>query len=113
MNFSMKGYGENTATFRTEGVVSASHAVKMADNLTVEPCNAGDAFIGTAVNVNNEYASVQLDGYVTLTYTGTAPVVGYCSLVADGNGGIKVADGGREYLVTDVNTENNTAGIIL
>lgn len=113
MDFSIKGYGENTATFRTDGVVSASHVVKMASNLTVAPCNVGDAFIGTAVNVKNGYACVQLDGYVTLTYTGTAPTVGYCSLASDGNGGVKVATGAREYLVTDVDTVNKTAGIIL
>ena len=113
MNISMKGYGENTATFTTDGVVSVSHAVKMSDNFTVKSCAAGDAFIGTAVYVKNEYACVQLDGYVTLAYTGTAPTVGYCSLVADGKGGVKVADTGREYLVTDVDTANKTAGIIL
>ena len=113
MNISMKGYGENTATFKTDGVVCASHAVKMADNLTVAPCEAGDALIGTAVNVNNEYACVQLDGYVTLSYTGTAPAVGYCSLASDGNGGVMVTEGAREYLVTDVDTANKTAGIIL
>lgn len=113
MNISMKGYGENIATFRTDGVVSTSYAVKMADNFTVTPCNSGDAFIGTAVNVKNEYACVQLDGYVTLSYTGSAPAVGYCSLVADGKGGVKVSDTGRAYLVTDVDTANKTAGIIL
>lgn len=113
MNISIKGYGENTATFKADGVVCASHTVKMADNLTVAPCDAGDAFIGTAVNVKNEYACVQLDGYVTLTYTGTAPVVGYCSLASDGNGGVMVSESGREYLVTDVDTASKTAGIIL
>lgn len=113
MNISMKGYGENTATFRTEGVVSVSHVVKMANNLTVAPCNSGDAFIGAAVNVKNEYACVQLDGYVTLSYTGTAPAVGYCSLVADGKGGVMVSDTGREYLVAEVYTSSKTVGIIL
>ena len=113
MDISMKGYGENTSTFRTNGVVCTSHTVKMDNNLTVAPCNSGDAFIGTAINVKNEYACVQLDGYVTLAYTGTAPTVGYCALVADGKGGVKIADTGREYLVTDVDTVNKTAGIIL
>ena len=113
MNISIKGYGENTATFVTDGVVCASHVVKLADNLTVSPCDAGDKFVGTAVYVKNEYACVQLDGYVTLAYTGTAPTVGYCALVADGNGGVKTGTAGREYLVTDVNEITKTAGIIL
>ena len=91
MKISIKGYGENTATFGTSGIVSASHVVKMADNLTVSECSAGDKFIGTAVCVKNEYAGIQLDGYVTVNYSGTAPTVGYCTLVADGNGGGDVA----------------------
>lgn len=113
MNISIKGYGENTATFATDGVVCASHVVKLADNLTVCPCNAGDKFIGTAVNVKSEYACVQLDGYVTVNYSGEAPSVGYCTLVADGNGGVRTDDAGREYLVTDINETAKTAGIIL
>ena len=113
MKISIKGYGENTATFRTSGIVSASHVVKMADNLTVSECSAGDKFIGTAVSVKNEYAGIQLDGYVTVNYSGTAPTVGYCTLVADGNGGVKTASAGKEYLVTDVDTTAKTAGIIL
>ena len=113
MDISMKGYGENTSTFRTNGVVCTSHTVKMDNNLTVAPCNSGDAFIGTVINVKNEYACVQLDGFVTLTYTGTAPSVGYCKLVADGNGGVKVSESGREYLVTEVYTAEKTVGIIL
>jgi len=113
MNISIKGYGENTATFRTDGVVSVSHTVKMTDNLTVAPCNSGDAFIGTVINVKNNYACVQLDGFVTLSYTGTAPAVGYCTLAADGKGGVKVSDTGREYLVAEVYTPSKTVGIIL
>ncbi len=113
MNISMKGYGENTATFNTDGLVCVSHTVKMADNLTVAPCQADDGFIGIAVNVRNSIACVQLDGYAKVTFSGAAPAVGYCSLAADGNGGVKVAEGAREYLVTDVDTVNGTAGIIL
>ena len=113
MNISIKGYGENTATFATDGVVCASHVLKLADNLTVSPCNTGDKFVGTAVNVKSGYACIQLDGYVSVSYSGTAPSVGYCTLVADGNGGVKTGSAGREYLVTDVNETTKTAGIIL
>lgn len=113
MNISMKGYGENTATFNTDGIVCASHTVKMADNFTVAPCQADDEFIGIAVNMRNGIACVQLDGYTKVTFSGAAPAVGYCSLVADGNGGVKFSEGAREYLVTDVDAVNSTAGIIL
>lgn len=113
MKISMKGYGENTATFNTDGIVCVSHPVKITDNYTVSPCTSGDSFAGVAVNVKNEIACVQLDGFATVTYSGTAPTTGYCTLVADGNGGIKVSADGREYLVVDVDTVNKTAGIII
>lgn len=113
MNISIKGYGENTATFATDGVVCASHVVNIADNLTVRPCNAGDNFVGVAVNVKSGYASVQLDGYVTVKYSGSAPSLGYCCFLADGQGGVENDDSGREYLVTDIDKTNKTIGIIL
>ncbi len=113
MNISIKGYGENTATFGTQGLVCVSHPVKMAGNLTVGPCTAGDNFAGVAVNVRNEYAGVQLAGFVTVDYSGTAPVPGYCTLAADGKGGVSVNENGRKYLVVTVDTVKSTAGIIL
>ncbi len=113
MNFSINGYGENTTTFRTTGLVCTSHTVKMADNLIVAPCEAGDEFIGIAVSTGDGYAGVQLDGYVKVDFTGTAPAVGYCNLTADGKGGVKTDTNGRKYLVVEVDTNTNKAGIIL
>lgn len=113
MNISMKGYGENTATFKFQGLVCPAHTVKMTDNLTVGPCEAGDAFSGVAVNIRDEYACVQLSGHVQLDYTGTAPAVGYCALVSDGKGGVSVGENGREYLVVSVDTAKSKAEIIL
>ena len=113
MNISINGYGENNATFITEGLVCPFHTVKMAGNLTVAPCAAGDEFIGMAINTNNECTCVQLDGYAEFSYSGTAPATGYCRLSADGNGGICADENGREHLVVNVNTTKSTAGIIL
>lgn len=113
MNISINGYGENTATFGTQGIVCASQPIKMTGNLTVGPCEAGDDFTGVAVNVKNEYAGVQLAGFAEVGYTGTAPVVGYCSLTADGKGGVAVGENGRKYLVVSVDTAKSVAGIIL
>jgi len=113
MNFSINGYGENTTTFRTTGLVCTGHTVKMADNLIVSPCEAGDEFIGVAVNTGDGYAGIQLDGYVKIDFTGTAPAVGWCGLVADGKGGVSADANGRKYLVVEVDTNNNKAGIIL
>jgi hypothetical protein len=113
MNISIKGYGENIATFGTQGIVCVSHTVRMTDNLTVGPCEEGDSFAGVAVNVKNGYAGVQLAGCVSVTYTGNAPVPGFCSLVADGKGGVTVDENGRDYLVVSVDTAKSVAEIIL
>ena len=113
MNFSIKGYGENTATFRTTGLVCTGHTVTMADNLIVSPCEASDDFIGIAISTRDGYAGVQLDGYVMTDYTGTAPSVGYCGLVSDGKGGVRADANGRQRLVVEVDKNNNKVGFIL
>ena len=113
MNFSINGYGENTTTFRTTGLVCKGHTVKMADNLIVSPCEAGDDFIGVATSAGDGYAGIQLDGYVKIDFSGAAPSIGWWGLVADGKGGVSAAADGRKYLVVEVDTNNNKAGIIL
>lgn len=113
MKISLNGYGENAATFRFTGLVSQGQPVTMAESFTVKPCQAGDAFIGCAINAKGEYASVQLSGYVKIDYSGATPETGVCTLAADGNGGVCVADSGRQFVVTDVDTVNKKVGIIL
>ena len=85
----------------------------MAENFTVKPCENGDSFIGTAVNAKGEYACIKLSGYAEFDYSGTAPTVGVCILAADGNGKVCVSDTGRQFIVTNVNTDTARVGIIL
>lgn len=113
MKISLKGYGENTATFKTKNDVTPGEPVCMSGNYEVSSCNNGDLFAGAAVNSKDGYACVQLDGYCSFSYTGTAPSAGICNLVADGNGGVCVDESGRQYIVTDVDTVNSIVGIIL
>lgn len=113
MKISLKGYGENAVTFKFTGLVAAGQPVAMAENFTVKPCDAGESFIGAAINAKGEYACIQLDGYVQFDYSGTAPEVGICTLTADGKGKVCVSDMGRQFVVTDVDTDNGKVGIIL
>lgn len=113
MKISLKGYGENAATFKTENKLTQGEPVVMAENFTVASCESGDNFIGCAVNSADGYACVQLDGYAVFTYSGTAPEAGVCTLAADGNGGVCVSGSGRQFIVTDVDAEKSTVGIIL
>ena len=113
MLVSFNGFGESIATFEAAGA-AAGAPVKMSGNGAVSACAAGDTFCGIAIVPNGSCASVQLGGYVKVTYSGTAPTVGYNTLAADGSNGVKtVTTGGRQYLVLDIDTASKTAGIIL
>lgn len=113
MKISLKGYGENTATFKTKYDVTPGEPVYFSDNHEVTACNNGDRFAGSVVNTKDGYACVQLDGYTTFKYSGSEPSVGFGTLVGDGNGGVRTDAAGRQYIITDVDTVNSTVGIIL
>jgi hypothetical protein len=115
MSVSFKGYKESLATFLAASGLLAGVPIKISANDTVDSCVVGDSFCGVATGVGRGYASVQMSGFVTLPYTGTtAPSVGYGLLAGDGDGGVQVVTtGGRSMLVLQVDTVENTVGIML
>ena len=50
---------------------------------------------------------------VTAGYTGGAPALGWSGLAADGAGGVKSSESGREFLVVDVDTSAQTVTFAL
>jgi len=65
-----------------------------------------DKFMGVLkqIDAGDGVATVQVEGYVTLPYTGTAPGVGHKELVANGAGGVKTpatAGTGIYYWIVD------------
>ncbi|MGI6014574.1 MAG: hypothetical protein ACOX7K_09945 [Oscillospiraceae bacterium] len=112
---SFEGIGELSATFYHDNATKGE-LVMLSDNHRVKDCTSGATFIGICTNANALTAQVQLYGYVKLPYTGsTAPSVGYCRLMANGDGGVSVASSstGREYLVLDVDTTDAVVGFML
>ena len=99
MNVSFSGFNEKSATFNCTESVAAGKAVKVSENGTVAPCTSGDVFCGIATDVRSNCATVQLEGYIRASYSGSAPALGYTALAADGNG--------------DVDTTDNTVGFML
>lgn len=106
--------------FEEIGVIRASFAAdsgengqvcKMAEGGKVAPCADGEQFIGVMEGVRKGICGVQIHGFAEISYTGTAPAVGYVNLAADGNGGVKVSSGGRSHLVVSVD-ENAMKAII-
>lgn len=90
MSVSFEGVGQVCATF-LGGKLTEGQVVKLTGSGTVGACSAGDSFIGAALCCKDDACTVQVGGFVTVSYTGTAPTVGWCALTADGNGGVKAA----------------------
>ena len=114
MNISFDGIGQNVVTFRAAEGLEAGEVCKVTANGTVGACAAGERFCGVVDHLEDDgAAAVVLAGFVTAPYTGTAPVVGYDKLAADGDGAVAANDAGGEYLVADVDTENLTVTLLL
>lgn len=114
MKVSFAGIGEQVVTFEAQAGVAAGKTVKLAANGTVAPCSDGNIPCGIVVSVRDGTAAVAISGYCRVKYSGTAPALGYSPVAADASGGIKAASsGGRQLLVTDVDTQTGTVGIIL
>lgn len=113
MNVSFSGFNEKSTTFICSEDVTAGSVVKVTENGTVSVCSNGDAFCGVVTDVRSDCATVQLTGYIRMPYSGTAPALGYTAIAADGNGAVTANEGGRTYLVTDLDTTDNTVGFML
>ena len=112
MQVSFEEIGRLSATFAAESG-EAGNVCKMSGNGKVAPCADGDGFIGIMEGIRKGVAGVQLHGFAQVGYTGTAPDVGYVNLTADGNGGVKVSESGKAYLVVSVDAAAKTATIEL
>ncbi|MCI2057952.1 MAG: DUF2190 family protein [Oscillibacter sp.] len=114
MKLSYEAIGQWCATFACSGV-SEGQVVKISANDTAAACSDSDAFAGVAVSVahGGEACSVQLGGMVSVPYSGTAPAVGWTTLTADENGGVKAASTGKTYLTVHTDTAAKTVTFVL
>lgn len=112
MNTSFEEIGYLSATFPA-GTAVVGKVCKLSSTGAANTCAAGDRFCGIVTTVRGGYAGVQVHGFVTVSYSGTAPALGYSALSANGNGGIKADATGHTYLVVKVDTVNHTAVIDL
>lgn len=113
MSISFHGIGQVCATFLGKAI-SEGHVVKMSDHGVAAACADGNDFFGVAMCCKDDACSVQVAGFVTVGYSGTAPSVGWATLAANGAGGVKtVSDGGRSYLIVSVDTTAQTVTIKL
>ena len=104
--------GKQYVTFESDDA-EAGQVCKMSANGTVTVCEEDDGFIGVVDSIRGGFASVVLNGYVELPYSGTAPSVGFATLLADGEGGVCADEDGREYLIVNVDTTAGKIGLFL
>ena len=114
MEISFEGIGQVAATFAKEDGVEAGMAVVLTANNAVGMGTDGAAPCGVVLTAKEDSCAVQVGGFAKVTYTGTAPTVGYGMVGVDGNGAIRtVTDGGLNCLIVQVDTDDMTAVIKL
>ena len=122
MELSYEGIGQVAATFETQAVQEDDDKLAIGDVValtaggTVGFGTAGAAPCGVVLTLEKDQkAAVQVDGFATVAYTGSAaPAVGWTGLAVDGAGGVQAASsGGRSCLVVRVDTAAKTAVIKL
>lgn len=105
--YSYQGIGELAIAVYDNGMNIGSVA-RIGKNDTGYWCKSGEVFHGVCLWHKDNTATLQVKGFVTVPYSGTtAPTVGYCEMVADGNGCVKVASdvaGNVKRLVVAVDT---------
>ncbi len=109
---SFKGIGQWCATFMGAQLQEGS-VVKVSKNGEAVACESGDGFIGAVICIDGEAATVQLGGFAEVTYTGTAPTLGYVGLAADGKGGVQASESGKTYWVVDKDETAQSIMILL
>lgn len=103
MSISFESIGMWCATFACENA-EENTVVKAGTGGTADACGAGESFCGVVRSVGRDgkACSVQLGGLTEASYSGETPETGFCRLSADGAGGVKKDESGREHLIVDV-----------
>ncbi len=113
MSISFGGYNYNSLTFYGNTKIDIGYPVSIYKSFTVMKATDGSAFHGVVVSSDEKYSSVQVNGVVTMPYSGTAPSTGYNGLVSNGAGGVKVSSAGREYLVIGTDDTAKTVTFLM
>lgn len=103
MSVSFEQIGQVVVTCQTNGAVEIGHMVKLTANDTVETCAAGDRFCGQAISAaRGGMIAMQVKGFAEVDCADETVAAGWVKVAADGNGGIKAAQDGKEILVMNV-----------
>ena len=107
MNISFEEIGHLSVTLPASmGLTGAVCKLDAAGKVAL--CGAKEPFCGVVEAIRGETAAVQLHGFATQTYSGTAPTCGWCALAANGTGGVQMDGADRKYLVVRVDADRKT-----
>ena len=106
MSVSFDGVGQVCATFLGSGI-EEGQAVKVSGWGTAAVCGDGESFCGAAICCRDGACTVQVSGFLTLGYTGTAPAAGPVKLCGYGQGGVTAC------LAVDADSAAKTVTILL
>lgn len=113
MAISFDSIGQECVTVTSNNTISENIPCKFSSSRTVSACADGNAIHGICIRQEGSLVTLQIKGFVTLPYSGSAPTVGFCSLAAAASGKVKKLENAKEYLVVDVNTTNSTVTFLL
>lgn len=115
-----QGIDELVVTFKADvalTVADEGKLVKCTETDTVGKTVVENAFLGQMLKFEERgTCSVRMRGYFELTYSGTAPLVGYSNLVSDADGNVKtpaVATDGVVAKVVRVDKTNKLVGFFI
>lgn len=115
MSVSFSGVGMVCATFLGQGL-SEGQMVKLSGGAAVAACGDGEAFCGAVAHCGDGACSVQVKGFLTVGYSGTAPGAGPAALCGNGTGGVRASGEGDAETwcqVADVDTAAKTVTVLL
>lgn len=107
----LQGYNSRYVTMLCEMGAAPGDLVMMSADNTVKKATSGK-FMGIVHSIRGEYALIQTGGYTVLHYSGEDPTVGFVAIAADINADAVKSEGGREVLVTEVDTTAKNIGIL-
>ncbi|MDD5795694.1 MAG: hypothetical protein PUD24_01985 [Oscillospiraceae bacterium] len=110
MDINFSGYGENALTFYGNGSLKKGMLVKITSNGTVSACASGENFCGVCADVNGDYATVVMSGFVKVPAAKTI-TPGYQKIAASASDTVTTSTTGREYLV--IESDASSVGFIL
>ncbi len=113
MNCNANGFAQQVLTLVSAADIPAGTPVSLSENYTAAAAAANAPVFGVVLSCRDGVCAVQVQGAVTLSYSGTAPAVGFGCLVSDGSGGVKTASDGTPLRILAVDSVQSAVTFML